>query len=106
MMRPTGRVNVLRMRHPGVRRDPVREKETMMRKLILAATIGVSLAGCATGGYYGQSDGGNYRPNPYRSETGNPNDWSRPYYGDRYWPPVDLNSPFPPQIMDGGSKGK
>ena len=67
-----------------------------MRKLILIAAISVVLAGCA--------GGGTYQPNPYRSETGSPNDWSRPYYGDRYWPPVDPNSAFPPQMMDGDNQ--
>jgi hypothetical protein len=81
-----------------------------MRTLILITAISAILAGCAGGGGYtrsaGYGDGGGHTPNPYRSETGSPTDWSRPYYNDRYWPPVDLNSPFPPQIMDGGSKGK
>ena len=79
-----------------------------MPRLLLLTAISVLLAGCAAGGgyTYRASYAGAGSPNPYRSETGSPNDWSKPYYGDRYWPPVDLNSPFPPQIMDGGSKGK
>lgn len=83
-----------------------------MRKLILTAAILAILAGCAGGGYTrsaGWSDGastGTRYSDPYRSETGSIHDWSRPYYNDRYWPPVDLNSPFPPQIMDGGGKGR
>ena len=77
-------------------------KETTMRPLILLTALSAILSGCA-GTYMPRGDGGS---NPYRSETGSPNDWSRPYYNDRYWPPVDPNSSFPPQIMDGGSKGK
>ena len=79
-----------------------------MPRLLLVTAISAILAGCAGGSYTRSAayDGGSYTPNPYRSETGSPGDWSKPYYGDRYWPPVDLNSPFPPQIMDGGSKGK
>jgi hypothetical protein len=80
-----------------------------MYKAIVTAAIAAILAGCAAGGGYARSasyDGGGYTPNPYRSETGSPTDWSKPYYGDRYWPPVDLNSPFPPQIMDGRGRGK
>lgn len=76
-----------------------------MSRLLLTAAIAAIAAGCA--GYppsasYG--DGSGYKPNPYRSETGSPRDWSQPYYGDRYWPPVDPNSAFPPQIMDGRSR--
>ena len=78
-----------------------------MNRLILVAAVYAILAGCAAGGGYTQSAsyyGAGYTPNPYRSETGSPTDWSKPYYGDRYWPPVDPNSVFPPQIMDGGSQ--
>ena len=75
-----------------------------MRTLIFLAALSAILTGCAgTGTYMARGDGGS---SPYRSETGSIHDWSRPYYGDRYWPPVDPNSAFPPQIMDGGSKGK
>ena len=81
-----------------------------MKRLLLITAISAILAGCAAEGGYTRStayDGGGYTPNnPYRSETGSPTDWSKPYYGDRYWPPVDLNSPFPPQIMDGRGRGK
>ena len=76
-----------------------------MKRLIFVAALAAILAGCAAGGA-SYSDRGSYTPNPYRSETGSPTDWSKPYYGDRYWPPVDLNSPFPPQIMDGRGRGK
>ena len=79
-----------------------------MKRLILVAAVSAILAGCAPGSYTRSTfqDGAGYTPNPYRSETGSPTDWSKPYYGDRYWPPVDLNSPFPPQIMDGRGRGK
>ncbi|MGQ0525649.1 MAG: hypothetical protein ACT4P8_18550 [Betaproteobacteria bacterium] len=79
-----------------------------MNRLILVAAVFALLAGCAGGGYPRSAsyDGAGYTPNPYRSETGSPTDWSKPYYGDRYWPPVDLDSPFPPQIMDGRGRGK
>lgn len=71
-----------------------------MRKLIVIAATSALLAGCAGGPMYmARSDGAN----PYHSTTGNPNDWSQTYYNDRYWPPVDPNSSFPPQMMDGGS---
>jgi hypothetical protein len=83
-----------------------------MPRLLLFTAISVLLAGCAAGGYSrsdsysdGASTGTRYS-DPYRSETGSQYDWSRPRYNDRYWPPVDLNSPFPPQIMDGGGKGR
>lgn len=66
-----------------------------MPVLILLAALAAILAGCAA--YPSAS----CAPHPYRSETGSPCDWSRPYYGDRYWPPVDPDSAFPPQIMDG-----
>lgn len=70
-----------------------------MHKLILIAAISAVVAGCASGGYAarGHSDA-------YRTETGPASNWSQPRYDDRYWPPVDLNSAFPPQIMDGGSQ--
>lgn len=82
-----------------------------MRALILVAALPAVLTACAAPGpNMARGDtkysNPNPKPNPYRSETGSPSDWSRPYYGDRYWPPVDPNSAFPPQIMDGGSKGK
>ena len=78
-----------------------------MYKLTLITGALALLAGCAAGGGYTKRasyDAVGYTPNPYRSETGSPTDWSKPYYGDRYWPPVDPNSAFPPQIMDGGSQ--
>jgi hypothetical protein len=74
-------------------------KEKSMRKPILTVATAALLAGCAGGPMYMAKS----TPNPYHSVTGDPNDWSRPYYNDRYWPPVDLNSSFPPQMMDGGS---
>ena len=77
-------------------------KETAMHKLILAAAISAVLAGCAGGGSHMARDGGTYS-DPYRSHTGSPSDWSAPYYGDRYWPPVVPGQAFPPQIMDGDS---
>ncbi|MGQ0749176.1 MAG: hypothetical protein ACT4PS_01440 [Betaproteobacteria bacterium] len=81
-----------------------------MNRLIFVAALSTILAGCAAGGggytHSAAYDGAGYAGNPYRSETGSPTDWSKPYYGDRYWPPVDLNSPFPPQIMDGRGRGK
>jgi hypothetical protein len=73
-----------------------------MRKLLLIAASSAMLAGCA-GGYMARGDAG-YAGDGYRTQTGSPSDWSRPYYNDRYWPPVDPNSAFPPQIMDGGSQ--
>lgn len=77
-----------------------------MNRLILVAAVSAILAGCTAGGYTlsASYDGAGHTTNPYRSETGSPTDWSKPYYGDRYWPPVDPNSAFPPQIMDGGSQ--
>ena len=67
-----------------------------MYKLILIAGVAAVLAGCAAGYRSG--------PDPYRTETGSVANWSAPRYDDRYWPPVDPNSAFPPQIMDGGSQ--
>jgi len=74
-----------------------------MHKLILAAAISAGLAGCATHGGGGYTDGAGYS-NPYYSGTGSPNNWSEPYYDRRYWPPVVPGQAFPPQIMDGGSQ--
>lgn len=73
-----------------------------MRKLLMIAVSAAMLAGCA-GGYMARGDG-RYTGDPYRSQTGSPSDGSQTYYDDRYWPPVDPNSAFPPQIMDGGSQ--
>ncbi|MGQ0749177.1 MAG: hypothetical protein ACT4PS_01445 [Betaproteobacteria bacterium] len=68
-----------------------------MHKLILIVGVAAVLAGCAGGGGRAYSD-------PYRTETGSVANWSAPRYDDRYWPPVDPNSAFPAQIMDGGSQ--
>ena len=67
-------------------------KETMMNKLLLAIAISTLLAGCAGVPGYQRSLGTQYY------------DSTAPNYDDRYWPPVMLGQPYPPQIMDGGRK--
>ena len=73
-----------------------------MHKVILAAAISAGLAGCAS--YGGTARDGRTYDDPYRSHTGSPYDYSKPYYDHRYWPPVVEGQAFPPQIMDGGSQ--